>query len=152
MADEHPLAMFAGTWRGRGDGFYPTIADFPYEEELVITPAPGKPRAAWRTATRNAVTGEGLHAEAGFLRAAPDGLELVVAHGSGVVEIATGTFTNGTLELSSVAMHRAPSAKQVDQITRHYVFDGDVVTYTLDMAAVGVPLTGHLRGELRREI
>lgn len=150
MEDAHPFAMLAGTWRGQGDGFYPTVADFSYEEELVIWPEPGRPFARWTTTTRDSTTGEGRHCEAGFLRATPDGLELVLAHRSGVVEIATGSFSDDTLELASITMSGAPSAKQVDHITRRYELDGDVIRYTLDMAAVGVPLTAHLRAELHR--
>lgn len=29
-----PLSYFLGTWRGQGEGAYPTISSFPYGEEL----------------------------------------------------------------------------------------------------------------------
>ena len=93
MADEHPFAMLAATWRGTGHGEYPTIASFEYTEEFVITPVPGRPVAHWRSATRDAATGEPRHAESGFLRTTPNGIELVVAHTFGIVEAAAGRST-----------------------------------------------------------
>lgn len=76
MGDEHPFAALAGTWQGRGDGEYPAIADFSYTEELVVAPVPGRPVAHWRSTTRDGVTGEPRHAESGFLRSVPGGVEL----------------------------------------------------------------------------
>ena len=150
MSDDHPLAALAATWRGAGEGTYPTIADFIYTEELVITPVPGRPIAHWRSTTRDGATGEPRHAESGFLRSVAQGLELVVAHGFGVLEAAVGTFDGDVLALRSSGLLGAPSAKQVDEVERRYELDGETLRYTIAMAAVGVPLTHHLRAELRR--
>jgi hypothetical protein len=150
MPDDHPLGALDGTWRGEGEGSYPTISPFAYREELVIAPVPGRPLAHWRSTTREAVTGEPRHAESGFLRATPDGLELVVAHGFGIVEAAAGSFDGHLLELRSTGLLGTASAKQVDEIERRYELDGDTFRYTIAMAAVGVPRTHHLRAELRR--
>lgn len=150
MPDVHPLATLAATWRGAGAGEYPTIPDFAYTEELVITPVPDRPLAHWRSTTRDATSGEPRHAESGFLRATAQGLELVVAHGFGMLESATGSFEDGVLSLRSSGMLGTPSAKQVDAVQRRYELDGDTLRYTLAMAAVGVTLTHHLRAELHR--
>jgi hypothetical protein len=150
MPDDHPLAALAGTWRGAGEGVYPTIADFTYTEELVIAPVPGRPLAHWRSTTRDGATGEPRHAESGFLRSVAQGLELVVAHGFGVVEASVGTFDGDVLALRTSGLLGAPSAKQVDEVERRYELDGETLRYTIAMAAVGVPLTHHLRAELRR--
>ena len=122
-----------------------------------MVPVPGKPVAHWTSRTRDAVTGEPRHAESGFLRAAEPGgpdsglaVQLVVAHPFGVVEVATGTWEHGVLTLASTGVLAAPGAKQVDAVSRRYEFDGDTLRYTLAMAAVGVPLTHHLRAELTR--
>ena len=150
MPDGHPLAALAGTWRGSGEGEYPTIADFAYTEELVITPVPNRPLAHWRSTTRDAVTGEPRHAESGFLRATTQGLELVVAHSFGIVEAAAGSFDGGVLALRSSGLLGTASAKQLDEVERRYELDDETLRYTIAMAAVGVPLTHHLRAELRR--
>jgi hypothetical protein len=146
----HPFDIVAGTWRGEGEGSYPTIADFAYNEELVIVPVPGKPLARWASTTRDASTGEPRHAEAGFLRSTPAGIEFVAAHGFGVVEVATGTLDGGGLALSTTSLQGTPTAKLVDRVDRRYELDGDTLRYTVSMAAVGLELTHHLSGTLRR--
>jgi hypothetical protein len=111
---------------------------------------PDRPLAHWRSATRDAATGEPRHAESGFLRATPGGVELVVAHGFGIVETAAGSFDGGALALRSTGLLGTASAKQVDAVERRYELTGDELRYTIAMAAVGVPLTHHLRAALRR--
>jgi len=150
VGDDHPFASLAGTWRGSGRGEYPTIADFEYNEEFTIAPVPGRPVAFWRSATRDAATGEPKHGESGYLRATPQGVELVIAHTFGVVEATAGTLDSGTLALRSTGLLGTASAKQIDHVDRRYDFDDDGLQYTIAMAAVGVSLTHHLSAELRR--
>lgn len=150
MSDDHPFAALAGTWRGSGRGEYPTIVDFAYDEELVVIAVPGRPVAHWRSVTRDAATGEPRHAESGFLRATPNGIELVVAHSFGIVETAVGSFDGNVLALRSSGLTGTPSAKQVDEAERRYELDDDTLRYEIAMAAVGVPLTHHLDGQLHR--
>ncbi len=150
MADDHPFASRAGTWRGSGEGEYPTIDDFSYTEEIVVLPVPDRPLAHWRSTTKDGPTGDPRHAESGFLRSTPAGVELVVAHGFGIVEAAAGTFEAGALDLESTGLLMTGTAKHVDGVERRYVVDGGTLTYTIAMAAVGVPMTHHLRAELRR--
>jgi hypothetical protein len=148
---DHPLAAWAATWRGTGLGEYPTIASFGYTEELVISPVPGRPMAHWRSTTRDSTSREPRHAESGFLRATASGVELVVAHGFGIVEVATGSFDGELLTLVSAGLLGTPSAKQVDRVERRYQLEGEALRYTIAMSAVGEPLTHHLRAELRRD-
>ena len=150
VSEDHPLASLAGTWRGTGHGEYPTITAFDYSEELTLTPVHGRPLAHWRSTTSDAASGEPRHAESGFLRATGGGLELVVAHVFGIVEVATGSFDGAVLTLSSTGLIGSPSAKQVDRVERRYDVDGDQLRYTIAMAAVGVPLTHHLDARLAR--
>lgn len=150
MAAPHPFEALAGTWRGAGEGEYPTIAPFAYTEELVVAPVPGRPIAHWRSTTRDEATGEPRHAESGFLRSAGGAVELVVAHGFGIVETATGSFAGGVLALDSAGLLGTPSAKEVTEVERRYGLDGDELGYSIAMAAVGVPRTHHLRATLHR--
>lgn len=150
-APEHPLAALAGTWRGAGNGEYPTIDDFAYTEELVVIPVPGRPLAHWRSTTRDATSGEPRHAESGFLRSVTGGVELVVAHGFGVVEAAAGTLASDHLTLDSLSVVGTATAKPVESIMRRYELGDDTLRYTVSMAAVGQPMTHHLRATLHRD-
>jgi len=147
----HVFESLAGTWQGEGAGEYPTIESFSYREQLTITPVQGRAVALWVSRTAELASGEPRHGEAGFMRATDGGVELVVAHSFGVTEVAAGALDGaGALEVASLAVTMAPTAKRVDEIRRRYRFDGDVCTYRISMAAVGVDLTHHLAAELRR--
>ncbi len=140
----------AGTWRGQGQGSYPTIDDFAYTEELILEPVPGRPVAHWRSRTREAESGEPRHAESGFLRSTDAGVELVIAHSFGIVETGLGTFDGAALVLASGSLQGTPSAKQIDRVERRYELADDALDYRIAMAAVGVDLTHHLDASLRR--
>ena len=151
MLADHPLGALAATWRGAGQGEYPTIASFSYTEELVITPVPGRPLAHWRSTTRDDATGEPRHAESGFLRAAGDGVELVVAHGFGIVETAAGSFDG---RRAGAAEHR-PARHGVGQARRRGRSAATRSSTTpcgtrSPWPPSGSPLTHHLRAELQR--
>ena len=160
MADLHPLckplAPLLGTWRGRGQGSYPTIDDFAYAEELVFGHA-GKPFLSIVQRTRALLTGEPLHAEAGYLRALGDGaVELAMAQPSGIVETDAGSVTatrrGFVVELESVQVGLTPTAKSVTAVKRRLSLVGSTLVSELWMAAVGEPdLVHHLRSELSRQ-
>ena len=149
MATVDDLTPFVGTWRGRGQGEYPTIEPFGYTEELVVAPVPGRPVLTWTSRTRDP-EGNPRHAESGFLRPTPEGVEMVVAHSFGIVEVAFGTVEGVRLDLDSLSLTGTPSAKDVAAVRRRYAVDGDELGYEIAMAAVGVTLTHHLRATLAR--
>jgi THAP4-like, heme-binding beta-barrel domain len=142
-----PLAFLLGTWQGEGQGRYPTIEDFTYREETQFV-WPGKPVVAYQQRTWVPPEGPPSHAEVGYLRPAPGGAELVLAHPSGVVEVSGGTVTGTRLELVSLAVLTTPTAKSVTEVRRTYERRGEALWYRLDMAAVGEPLDFHLEAEL----
>ena len=159
MAELHPLceplAPLLGTWRGQGQGSYPTIDDFAYTEELVFGHV-GKPFLSMVQRSRDLTTGEPLHAEAGYLRALGDGAaELTVAQPSGIVEVDVGSVTptaDGLIvELESASVGLTPTAKSVTAVRRRLSLSGSTLVSELWMAAVGkADLIHHVRSELSR--
>ena len=145
-----PLAFLLGTWRGRGEGEYPTIEPFAYLEEVTFGHV-GKPFLAYSQKTRHAETGQPLHAEAGYVRAVGDErIEFVLSQPSGIVELHSGRAVDTRLELTLHAVHTTPAAKSVTDVVRSIEVTGDTLSYTIAMAAVGEPLTHHLRATLER--
>ena len=145
-----PLAGLLGTWRGEGAGEYPTISPFRYGEEVRFWHV-GKPFLAYAQRTWSLEDGRPLHAETGYWRAKPGGMvELVLAHPTGIVEVQEGHQDGGRIDLHSTTTARTATAKQVTALHRTFDLDGDRLSYTLAMAAVGQPLQHHLAAELRR--
>ena len=145
-----PLASLLGTWQGEGEGHYPTIEAFKYVEEVTFSHV-GKPFLAYQQRTRHGDTGFPLHAETGYWRMAGDRVEVVLAHPSGILESLEGSFDQGVVELSSRSVIGTATAKSVTELRRRFELDGDELRYDVWMAAVGQPLTHHLRAVLHRQ-
>ena len=159
MADLHPdvalLAPLLGTWAGQGAGEYPTIEPFDYVEEVSFTHV-GKPFLIYVQRTRATDDGRPLHAETGYLRVpSPGRVEWILAHPTGVTEIEEGTFSVGEstieMDLMASAIGMSDSAKHVSALCRSIRVDGDELTYSLRMAAVGRLLQHHLAATLHRK-
>ena len=156
--DLHPdlvaLAPLLGTWAGQGEGNYPTIQPFEYLEEVVFSHV-GKPFLAYVQKTKAVADGKPLHAETGYLRVPQPGrVELVLAHPSGITEIEVGTYSvtgdRIEVELSTTAIGITPTAKEVSALGRSLRIDGDELSYTVRMGAMGQPLQDHLAAVLHR--
>jgi THAP4-like, heme-binding beta-barrel domain len=157
--DLHPdldaLAPLLGTWAGQGEGHYPTIQPFEYLEEVVFSHV-GKPFLAYSQKTKSVADGKPLHAETGYLRVPQPGrVELVLAHPSGITEIEVGTYSvtgdRIEVELSTTTIGLTPTAKEVTALGRSLRIDGDELSYTVRMGAMGQPLQDHLAALLRRQ-
>jgi hypothetical protein len=149
------LAPLLGVWQGRGSGEYPTIEPFDYLEEVAFSHV-GKPFLAYGQKTRAAADGAPLHAETGYLRVPrPGQVEFVLAHPSGITEIEVGTYTadGATIELKMTAAQigLTPTAKEVTALGRRFRLEGDELSYSVQMGAVGQPVQHHLSAVLHRK-
>lgn len=152
-----PLAALAGTWVGSGEGTYPTIANFSYNERVTFTWSP-KGFFAYQQATSNPVSGLPMHAESGYLRVnehSPS-VELVVAQPSGIVEVHAGSVVladdgSVSLNLTLVSIAATPTAKSVTEVSRTITVADNTLRYSISMAAVGLPLQHHLQATLTHE-
>lgn len=153
--DCEPLAFLLGTWKGQGQGSYPTIESFPYLEEVSFAHV-GKPFLSYSQKTRHGDSGLPLHAETGYLRATGGmGVELVIAQPSGIVELHSGIIVGSTIELRLDGVHTTPTAKSVTDVRRLIRSEpaegGQRLVYDVEMAAVGEPMTHHLHAELMHQ-
>ena len=149
-----PLAALVGTWRGEGEGDYPTIAPFRYREEVEFA-HDGRPVLVYRQRTWRIDADTPMHAESGYLRGPMDGrAELVVAQPTGYGEVATLTVHQDdgalVLEGARTTLTRTPSAKPVTDVRRTFRVDGDTLHYDLWMTYGDHEDTHHLRAVLHR--
>jgi hypothetical protein len=148
------LAALVGTWRGEGDGAYPTIAPFRYREEIEFA-HDGRPVLAYRQRTWRIDADTPMHVESGYLRGQIDGsAELVIAQPTGFGEVAALAVgeDDGALVLDGArtVLTRSPSAKHVEDVRRRFRIVGDELHYDLWMTYAGHEDTHHLRAVLHR--
>jgi hypothetical protein len=144
------LAFLLGTWRGEGEGRYPTIQPFRYREEIRFWHN-GKPFLFYSQRTEAVDDGRPLHTEMGYLRGVGEArLELVVAQAIGFAEISVGTIHDHRIEFKSLHLVRTPTAKPVTGVERDLWLDKDTLHYELRMAMETVPLTHHLHASFQR--
>ena len=148
------LAPLLGTWKGPGEGHYPTIPDFSYLEELTFTHV-GKPFLAMTQRTRDRQSDAPMHTEVGYLRPQPSlAMELVLTQPTGVVEIHIGSVTeigeSVVVDMRTERVEGTRTAKPITEVRRRLEVVGDSLVTEMWMAAMGQPLTHHLRAELNR--
>ena len=160
-----PLLPFIGRWRGTGRGGYPTIEDFDYAQEIRFS-HDGRPvlfyeSRAWiiddegrpvRPSAREAGWWRPQHPElaaAGTGQGA-DGIEVLLAHPTGIVEVYVGAVDGTKVELATDALARTATAKEVAGNHRLYGIVEGALMYAVDMAAMGQSLSPHLSARLER--
>lgn len=144
------FAPFIGTFHGSGDGTYPTIEPFGYQETLTFSHR-GAPVVSFHQATTSLDGSRPMHHESGFVRVGADGVvEMTVAHTFGITEVLTGEVADGVIRCRSTILGVAPNAKPVRQTRREYRLDGDTLTYRLWMSYGDHDDVLHLSGVLVR--
>jgi hypothetical protein len=150
-----PIAWLLGTWHGNGHGDYPTIEPFQFGQEVIFT-HDGRPffhymSRAWIVDAEGGKVRDGA-IETGFFRPKADGsLEVVLTHHTGFVEIWYGQAEGAKVEVTTDAVARTETAKEVTGGHRLYgLVEGDLL-WAYDMAAVGQQLQPHLWGRLVRQ-
>lgn len=151
-----PLLPLVGVWRGTGEVVYPTIdGPFTFGQQIVFG-HDGRPFLAYE-ARSWLLDGDGrviraAARETGFWRPQPDGtLEALIAHATGIIEVFYGRSLSLTSwELSTDAVVRTATAKEVTGSTRLYgVVDG-TLAYVDERELVGQPRQPHLSAQLAR--
>ena len=152
------LGWLVGRWGGIGEGRYPSTEPFRYEQ-IVEFASDGRPfleyrSMSWIVDKQNARIRPSA-TESGYWRPRPDnGVELLLAHPTGFVEVWLGRvevtaisdarITGARIELTTDAVVRTESAKEVTAGHRLYGLNGGRLLSTYDMAATGHPLSNHL--------
>ena len=148
-----PLGWLVGRWEGVGALVYPTIEDRNYVQEVEFS-ADGRPflrysSRAWLLEA-DGTRGRPSASEVGWWRpgAGTYDVEVLPSHHTGIQELLVGRVAFKKIELSSDAIVRTSTAKEVTATTRLYGgVEGDLA-YVMEMAAVGQPLQPHLSARL----
>src|SRR2546426_10747538 len=106
-----PVSFLLGTWRGEGEGQYPSIKPFRYREEIRFSHN-GKPFLIYTQRTESIDTGQPMHAEAGYMRLVGEGrVEFVIAQPDGSAEVSRGRGDGrgGGVEVPRIGRGPAPT-------------------------------------------
>jgi hypothetical protein len=149
------LGALAGEWRGRGEGRYPTIEPFVYEERIRFEFDASYPMLHYTQRTVLMPDHVPSHWECGFIRPLDTGMiEVSNAQDSGRVEVLSGALD---LEKEGVDLRLESCLLGHDsrlvETGRHWRVIGDHFEYVKSMATGTTPtphLQPHLRASLHR--
>ena len=156
--DPHPalasVRFLLGRWEGAGVVGYPTIESANFGQEISFSHN-GKPFLIYQSRTwllaSDGTIGRPLAMETGYWRPQDEGgLEVVLAHPTGITEIYLGQVTGTKVEMVTDAVARTATAKEVTAGRRLYGLIGADLGWAYDMAAVGQPLQSHVSAQLKR--
>jgi hypothetical protein len=148
-----PLAWLVGRWEGAGVVGYPTMESVNFGQEVEFR-HDGRPFLHYRSQAW-LLDDEGnqvrpLASETGYWRPKETGLEVLLAHPTGYVEIYLGQVDGARIDLATDVVARTETAKEYTAAKRMYgLVNGDLM-WVMDMAAVGQPLQSHASAQLKR--
>ncbi|GLJ39247.1 hypothetical protein SUGI_0800730 [Cryptomeria japonica] len=144
-----PISFLLGTWRGEGEGGFPTINSFKYGEEIKFTHS-GKPVIAYTQKTWKLASGEPMHAESGYWRPKLDGsVEVIIAQSTGLAEVQKGTY-DAEKKIVKLQSELVGNASKVKEITRVFELIGNELSYVVQMATTANNLQPHLKALLKK--
>ncbi|XP_030965724.1 UPF0678 fatty acid-binding protein-like protein At1g79260 [Quercus lobata] len=145
-----PISYLLGTWRGQGEGGFPTINSFSYIEELHFSHNSSKPVIAYSQKTWKLHSGEPMHSESGYWRPRPDGtIEVVIAQSTGLVEVLKGEY-DAEEKVIRLQSELVGNASKVEKITRIFQLIGGDLSYVVQMATNATSLQPHLKASLKK--
>jgi hypothetical protein len=129
------MKSFIGLWAGKGQGEFPTMDPFDYDETLEIEGAKGFPLLVFQQMGLVTTTGRPSHFEVGLIKVLTDGTIELGDIGNGMrAEIMKGTVTEKdeitTLDLVSTAFANDPRMIASRGV---FVLKGDVLFYHMYM-------------------
>ncbi len=148
------LLPFVGFWRGTGKGGFPEDSDYDFAQEITIS-HDGRPFLSYESRAW-VIDADGrpvrpAFREVGWWRPAPsDGVEVLLAHPTGVSEVYLGRIDGLKVELSSDVVARTVTAHEVSASRRLYGIVAGALLYAVDLAALGEPLRPHISARLAR--
>ncbi|RNC84417.1 MAG: DUF1794 domain-containing protein [Balneola sp.] len=159
-----PLTWVLGSWKGQGNGGFPTLSPFEYmdhihfkviEEAFETEPLIHFEEIAWVIeSTRTTFK----HWETGYFKPAPDGrIQLYICHNTGRIEITYGSYLELDLEKRSFELEFESNFIRNDEGTiatmaskRVLIYDGKKLKYNLEMSTSDVSsLSSHLTSVLK---
>ena len=155
-----PLAWLVGRWAGAGVVGYPTMEqDLRFGQEVTFAHT-GQAFLEYSSHTwlldEQGRQGRPLASETGYWRPAPPGgssgtgVEVLLAHPTGIVEVYLGAVEGPRVTLHTDAVVRTSTAKEYTAGSRLYgLVEGDLL-WAFDMAAMGQSLTSHASARLKR--
>lgn len=144
-----PISFLLGTWRGEGEGGFPTIQSFKYGEEIKFWHS-GKPVIAYTQKTWKLASGEPMHAESGYWRPKMDGsIEVIIAQSTGLAEVQKGTY-DAEKKIVKLQSELVGNASKVKEITWVFELNGSELRYVIEMATTTNDLQPHLRAMLKK--
>ncbi|CAL5335357.1 unnamed protein product [Camellia sinensis] len=146
-----PLSYLLGTWRGQGEGGFPTISTFQYGEELHFSHPGNKPVIAYSQKTWKLNSGEPMHAEAGYWRPKPDGtLEVVISQIKALVFLNFRGTYNAQDKVVKLHSELVANASKVREISRVFKLVNGELSYVVEMATSLTSLQPHLKASLKK--
>ncbi len=159
-----PFTWLLGEWQGRGEGGFPGMAPFYFEDQVFfqqvadtyVEPILRVEETAWLTSDD---TREFKHWEVGFLKPTSNNhIQFHCCHNTGRHEIMSGQITNIKTEkrsfqltLTSIFIKNDPELTVATQSVRQFDLQGQELLYTLFMSTARTRrLTPHLSIQLHK--